>query len=139
MLLLASNYFFVRCTFRFMEKSKVFLKNRLGLGLVNLIADNKKIAKENKEKGIEDLSLVKSLRGLESSSGISYRILQGISKGERSPEYLTLEAIADAFGVTLSKFLTYCESLSDDEVHKAMEKNKKAKAKSKSLKGKKKA
>ncbi|QJB29911.1 hypothetical protein HF329_00745 [Chitinophaga oryzae] len=114
-----------------MEKSKTFLKNRLGLGLVRLIADHKKKAKENKEKGIEDLSLVKSLRGLESSSGISYRILQGISKGERSPEYLTLEAIADAFGIPLSTFLSYCEALSDSEVQQAMEKNKKAKNKKK--------
>ncbi|MEC5143205.1 hypothetical protein [Chitinophaga sp. 212800010-3] len=128
-----------------MEKSKVFLKNRLGLGLVKWIAGNKEQAKKNKEAGIQDLSLVKSLRGLESSSGISYRILQGISKGERSPEYTTLEAIAEAFGTKLSVFLAYCEALPDNDVQQAMEANKKAKskeankrAKSKVVKGRKK-
>ncbi|SKA46726.1 hypothetical protein SAMN04488128_10813 [Chitinophaga eiseniae] len=112
-----------------MEKGKKFYKYRLGLGLLQWIANNKDIASEDKEAGRH---LVKSLRGLESSSGISYTIIQGISKGQRSPEYTTLEAIAEALNTKLSTFIAFCEAIPDAEVAKAIEKDNKSKSKKRS-------
>ncbi|NSL86154.1 helix-turn-helix domain-containing protein [Chitinophaga sp. Mgbs1] len=111
-----------------MEKTKKFYKHRLGLGLLKWMANNK--AEMEKNKGAK-LQLVKSLRGLESASGVSYRIIQGISKGERSPEYTTLEAIAEALNVKLSTFLEFCEKISEEEIFQVIEKTNSQKSKSK--------
>lgn len=112
-----------------MEKGKKFYKYRLGLGLLHWIANNKDIAAKDKEAGRK---LVKSLRGLESASGISYTIIQGISKGQRSPEYTTLETIAEALNAKLSTFIAFCEAIPDAEVWKVIEKDSKSKSKKQS-------
>ena len=90
-------------------KEKQYYKDKLAICLMKFL-DNNKL-----DQSGDDL-IIKSLRNLESASGVSYPIIQKISKGERNPNLTTLISIADGLEVSVSKFFQAFDEISDKEV-----------------------
>lgn len=74
----------------------------------------------NREKGIEDLSLVYSGRQLEAASGLSYNIIQKVMAGKRDLQFTTLLTLIESLGFSLSKFAALYDKLTDTDIQDAI-------------------
>lgn len=97
------------------EKEKDILKLKLGLAIINMLEENKIRANLNKDAGIKDHKLVSSLRKLAAASGIDYGSIQKISKGDISPEFITVVNIVEALGKNLLFFYNHFDTISDKD------------------------
>jgi len=88
-------------------KEKLIYINKLGLTIQALIKENKL---RHKDAGIS------SLRKLAAASGVEYAIIQKISSGQKDPQFTTIVAIAEGFGISLAKLMSYFENLPDQVV-----------------------
>ncbi len=79
---------------------------------MRIIDDNKL---KSKQAG-SDSDLIDGLRQLEASSGISYPILQKISKGNRNPQLSTVISIIESFGMKPSDFFKMFENVTDNDI-----------------------
>ncbi len=94
------------------KKDKLATIHRLGLTLQKIIEENKKSKSHN---------AVVSLRKLAAASEVEYSIIQKISAGKKDPQFTTLVSIAEGFDMSLSKFLLYFETISEESSTKALE------------------
>ena len=99
-------------------KEKKYIKMKFAICLKTLIKENKAKAKENKIKGIEDHKLISSLRKLESSSGISFPIIQKISTGSKNAELTTLVALAEGLDISVGYLFSVYDKITDLEITK---------------------
>ena len=100
-------------------KDKLFNKFKLGLAIQAIIDLNKKN---------EDLNAISSLRKLSAASGVEYAIIQKISTGQKDPQFTTILAIAEGFGMGISEFLSSFEDIPEQAVtSKISDSRKKAK------------
>lgn len=106
------------------------IKLRLATVFRNILNENKIISKDNKATGVEDLKLVDNMRQLESSSGLSFTIIQTTLAGKRDIQFTTLLTLIDTLRITFSKFATLYEAVTEDDIKNAIaeiEANKKIK------------
>lgn len=99
------------------EKEKIQVKFRLAATLRKILRDNKNIGISNARKGIEDVSLIDGVRQLESSSRLSYTIVQGVTSGNRDLQFTTLlSLITDGLGLSFSEFANIYDQLIDEDL-----------------------
>jgi hypothetical protein len=111
------------------EKEK--FKLRLGLAIQMKVDENKLTAQKNKEKGIEDNSLVDSLRKLESSSGIPFSSIQQMVSGIKNASFTTIAAVIEGLDIKLDDFFAkYYYKISETEIDRKLNVKKAAKKKS---------
>ena len=106
-------------------REKKLIQLKFAICLNKIIASYKEEAKKNKVNGTKDHKLINSLRKLEAASGISFPIIQNISKGIKNPALTTIIAIADGLDITPGQFFSYFDEVTEDEVRVAIAKNKK--------------
>jgi len=98
-------------------QDKILIRLKLAACLRVLLAKNKAIAVKNQLSGIEDVSLIDSIRQLEASSTLSYTIIQGIFSGGRDIQFSTLiGVIEDGFGISVSDFAAVYDSITDEDI-----------------------
>ena len=102
------------------RKNKTYVSLRLATCLRKIISDNKAMHNRNKEKGIEDLSLIYSGRQLEAASGLSSNIIQGVMAGKRDLQFTTLLTLIESLGISLSKFATLYDKITDADIRDAI-------------------
>ncbi|HSZ87237.1 MAG TPA: hypothetical protein VK787_14495 [Puia sp.] len=110
------------------EKQKI--KSKLGITLKKIILENKAIVEANKKAGEKDHKLISSLRKLAAASAVEFAIIQKISSGKKNAETTTLVAIAEGLGMTMVKFFTYFDNISETEIQNSLGKKKNSKKKS---------
>lgn len=81
-------------------KDRKQLHLKLGLTLLKVLEEKKRVHKANKEKHIKNHKLVSSLRKLASTSGVDYGTVQKITKGDQGLEFFTFIDLIDALGLT---------------------------------------
>lgn len=116
--------------------------NKLRLATVfrKILNDKKIIGRENKAKGVEDLTHIDNMRQLESSSGSSFTIIQRTLAGKRDIQFTTLLTLIDTLGITFSQFANLYDSITKEDIKKALteiegkKRNKKTKGTKKSSK-----
>ena len=82
-----------------------------------ILVKNKKILANNQLQGIEDVSLVDSIRQLEASSRLSYTIVQGVFAGKRDIQFSSLISIVEeGFGISFTDFAKVYDSISDEDI-----------------------
>ena len=102
-------------------KDKEIIGARLAYAIHSILAENKKSKKYGK---------IESIRGLASAARMEYRIIQLVAAGKKNPQFSTIVAIADGFGMTVSEFTAYFDRVSEDTAIKWLtEKNIKPKKK----------
>ena len=103
-----------------MESSdKILTRWRLATCLRTILAKNKDIAVSNEIQGIENLSLIDSIRQLEASSRLSYTIVQGVFAAERDIQFTSLMSlIEDGLGLSLLEFAKIYASVSEEDIKK---------------------
>ena len=106
-------------------KEKRYIKVRYALCLNKIIAANRIKAKENKTGGPKDHTFINSLRKLEAASGISFPIIQSISKGIKNPALTTVIALAEGLNITPGHFFSLFDEITEEEIKAAMAKTKK--------------
>ena len=100
-----------------MEKQeKEYTKLKLAACLRKIIKKNKITEQNNKKGGIEDLSLVDTMRQLGYSSGLSYTIIQTASAGKRDINFTTLLTIIDSLDMKFSDFAILYEKITENEI-----------------------
>lgn len=102
---------------RMEEKEKIATKLKLAACIRKIMQGNKEINIKNDG----DLhNLVDGIRQLEASSRLSYTIVQGVSVGERDPQFTTLIAmIEDGLEMTLSDFAKIYDSINEEDIRDA--------------------
>ncbi len=85
-----------------------------------ILKKNKTISRANKEKGIEDLTIVDALRQLEAASGVSYPIVQKLSVGERDAHITTVIRVIEGMGVTPGVFFTMYDKVTKAQIQAAV-------------------
>ena len=88
-------------------KEKLLAKYKLALTIQKIISNN---LSKNKEGSVT------SLRKLAASSETEYSIIQKISSNKKDPQFSTLAAIIDGFGISFSEFERIYDSISDEEI-----------------------
>ena len=88
-------------------KEKLLAKNKLAITIQKIISNNG----DRSEDG-----LVTSLRKLAASSQTEYSIIQKITSSKKDPQFTTLAAIIDGFGISFSEFSKIYDSISDEEI-----------------------
>jgi len=97
---------------------------RYAICLNRLIAENKNAGNPQKSGNRTNPARVNSLRKLEAASGISFPIIQSISKGKKNPALTTIVAIADGLGISIEDFFATYASITDADVQKLLDKEK---------------
>lgn len=112
------NIFQIPSIFSLMEShDKILIRLKLAACLRAILAKNKAIASKNELSGIENVSLVDSIRQLEASSRLSYTIIQGVFSGDRDIQFSTLiGVIEDGFGISVSEFAAIYDSITDEDI-----------------------
>jgi DNA-binding XRE family transcriptional regulator len=103
-------------------KDKENIKKRLALAILAVISENRKKAKENKQKGIKDVRLVDSQRKLAAASGIDFSNIQKITTGVTNPTITTIAILADGLNITISELFAFYDKISDAQVVKSKRK-----------------
>lgn len=98
------------------QKEKEYIKLKLAATIRKILHQNKQTEQKNKGEGIEDVSIVDSMRQLEAASGLSFTIIQTISAGKRDPQFSTIITLAESLGITLSSFSQVFETIKDSEI-----------------------
>ena len=106
-------------------KDKKNIKIRLALTVNKILEQNKKRTANNKTQGTKDHTIVDSLRKLEASSGISFPIIQKISKAEKNAALSTIVAIAEGLDLSLTEFFSYFDKITDEAIRTENDKRKK--------------
>lgn len=110
------------------RKNKAHIKFKLAACIRKIISDNKAMYSRNREKGIEDLSLIDTVRQLEAASGLSYNLIQGVAAGKRDPQFTSLITLIESMGISLSKFASLYDKVTDADIQatiKQIEENRK--------------
>ncbi|TXI88688.1 MAG: hypothetical protein E6Q36_04960 [Chryseobacterium sp.] len=82
-----------------------------------MLAKNKIIVAANQEKGVENVSLIDSIRQLEASSRLSYTIVQGVFAADRDIQFTSLiSIIEEGFGMSFTEFAKIYDSISDEDL-----------------------
>ena len=96
------------------EKEKINTKLKLAACLRKIMHANKNI---NTTDGSEMPLLVDGIRQLEASSRLSYTIVQGVSVGQRDPQFTTLiTIIEEGLEMSLTEFSKIYDSITDDDL-----------------------
>ncbi len=98
------------------QNEKEYIKLKLAASIRKILHQNKQTEQKNKGEGIEDVSLVDSMRQLEAASGLSFTIIQTISSGKRDPQFSTIITLAESLGMSLSGFAQVFETIKDSEI-----------------------
>ncbi len=126
--------------FRMEKQDKYDIIIRWGLSLKKVL-DTNKLLNETKKKntGKKDKGIVDSFGKLEKESEVTKSTLVNIVQGKINAETTTWMAILNALGITLSKFASIHDSLTNEEVdkHKSVTKSGKKNTAPKSSKKKK--
>lgn len=93
-------------------------KLKLACTLSVFLERNKKRVLDNKLKGKEDLTLVESLRKLESATGLSFTIIQSTFSAKRDISFSTLMTILDGLGLSISEFGNVYDNLTESDLKK---------------------
>lgn len=101
-------------------QNKTRIKFRLAACIRKIISDNKAMHNRNREKGIEDISLIDSVRQLEAASGLSYNLLQGVAAGKRDLQFTTLITLIEAMGISLGKFAALYDKITEADIQAAV-------------------
>lgn len=88
-------------------KEKLLARYKLAITIQKIISNN---GSRNED------GLVTSLRKLAASSQTEYSIIQKITSGKKDPQFTTLIAIIDGFGISFSEFSKIFDSISDEEI-----------------------
>ena len=88
-------------------KEKLLARYKLALTIQKIISNNV----DRNEEGF-----VISLRKLAASSGTEYSIIQKITSGKKDPQFSTLAAIIDGFGISFLEFSKIYDSISYEEI-----------------------
>jgi hypothetical protein len=88
-------------------KEKLIARYKLGMTIQKVIADN---VSKNAE------GLITSLRKLAASSETEYSIIQKISSSKKDPQFSTLMAIIDGFGISFSEFAKIFDSFAKEDI-----------------------
>ena len=84
---------------------------------MSLTLSNKIIIKERLANGVGNIRLVDGVRQLESSSGLSYTIIQGVFAAKRDLQFTTLLGIlGEGLEMTLTDFAKIYDSITDDDI-----------------------
>jgi transcriptional regulator with XRE-family HTH domain len=110
-------------------KDKKNIKLKFALAVNRILEQNKKKTASNKLDGTKDHKIVDSLRKLEAASGISFPIIQKVSKGEKNAALSTIVSIAEGLNLSLSEFFSYYDKVSDEEIKAESEKRKRRRSK----------
>lgn len=102
------------------EKEQTRLK--LATCIRKIIDHNKSIDESNKQNGIQDVSIVDSLRKLEAASGLSFNLIQSIAAGKRDPSFTSLITVIESLNMSFSDFVIIYEGISNEEIE-ALKKN----------------
>jgi hypothetical protein len=98
------------------RKNKAYIKFKLAACIRKIISDNKAMYSRNREKGIEDLSLIDTVRQLEAASGLSYNLIQGVAAGKRDPQFTSLITLIESMGISLGKFASLYDKVTDADI-----------------------
>ena len=104
------------------------VKLRLATALRKAMHNNKLIEQTNKEKGIEDVSLISSMRQLEAASGLSFTMIQTIYTAKRDPHFTSVITILEALEISFPEFAVLYNGITNTEIEetkKAIEAGKK--------------
>ncbi len=107
------------------SKEKRVARHKLGLCILQRIEDSKHSGQKNS---------IKSLRGLAAASGVEYSIIQRITSGQKDPQFTTLVAISEGFGIDVSILLSGINEITDQSLHKRLIESEKKTKKAKSRK-----
>lgn len=110
-------------------KEKLIARYRLAITIQKIISNN---------EGRNDSGLVTSLRKLAASSQTEYAIIQKITSGKKDPQFSTLAAIIDGFGISFSEFSKVYDSITEKDIEGYKTSLKEKPKQSKSLSAKKK-
>lgn len=100
-----------------MEKAeREYIKLKLATCFRKILKKNKSIGEDNKIKGIEDLTLVDTMRQLESASGLSYTIIQTTSVGKRDIQFASLITLIDSLNITFTDFASIYDKITEKEI-----------------------
>lgn len=107
---------------------KNIIRVKFGLAIQKIISENKSIARENKNKGKKDHTLITSLRKLSASSGVEYAIIQRTVAGKKNTALTTIIAIAEGFGISEVELFKYYNQITDQEIKNFQTLSRKSKA-----------
>jgi hypothetical protein len=98
------------------SQEKDIIKLRFAVCLKKIIDTHKAKSKENKQKGIEDVKLVPSLRKLTASSTVDFATIQKIASGKKNPAWSTVVLIVDGLNMSMAEWGTLYDNVTSDEV-----------------------
>ena len=111
------NNFFRFPEFPGMEQSeKEYTKLKLATCIRKVLKENRLTGTQNQNKGIEDITLVDSMRQVGAASGLSFTIIQETSAGKRDPQFTSLISLIEALGITFTKFANIYDKITDAEI-----------------------
>lgn len=94
------------------EKDKILVRIRLAATLRRIFRDNQKLNEKNKA-----LDLADGVRSLETATGLSYTIIQGIYAASRDIQLTSLMVIiTEGLEMTFSSFARTYDSITDEEI-----------------------
>lgn len=88
-------------------KEKILIRYRLALTIHKIISSNQE---RNTQPSVT------SLRKLAASSETEYAIIQKISSSKKDPQFTTVAAIIDGFGISFSQFAHTFDSITKDDI-----------------------
>jgi len=111
------NKFFRLPEFPGMEAlEKEYTKLKLATCIRKILKENRLTGTQNQNKGIEDLSLVDSMRQVGAASGLSFTIIQETSAGKRDPQFTSLISLIEALGISFAKFASIYDKVTEAEI-----------------------
>lgn len=114
------------------SEEQELINYRYALAFHKLITSNKKKAKANKKKGLNDFPLDDSYGKLSSSTGLRPATISNIISGLSDLKASTIYLLLSALNKTYKQFGTVMDTLSDEEVNQY----KRVKEKERSLRSK---
>lgn len=116
------------------EKEKVYTKLKLATCFRKILKEKKDIDEKNKKNGVEDITLVDTMRQLEAASGLSFTLIQTTTAGKRDPQFTSIITMLDAFNISLSEFAKKYDEITEKDIKETkreIEENKKPRRKKK--------
>lgn len=96
---------------------KILTRLKLAASLRLILNKNKAKATNNELRGIEDVTLIDSIRKLEASSRLSYTIIQGVFSAQRDLQFSSLVSIVeDGFSISMMEFAKIYDSITEEEI-----------------------
>lgn len=101
------------------QAEKEYTRLKLATCLRKILKENKLTEADNRNKGIEDMALVDSMRQVGAASGLSFTIIQETAAGKRDPQFTSLITLIDSLGISFGKFASIYDKLTDHEIEEA--------------------